>query len=114
MKFLISFHKSPVTPKPTILCQRALTCPKILYALQELDWHQKLCIFYEQLPVTDLLKKISFNTVELTVVCQITSYFKVSNGLCVWNSRGGWKIYQKLIVGGGGGGTVGGGKYWEF
>ena len=59
-------------------------------------------------------EKISFNTVELTVVCQITSYFKVSNGLCVWNSRGGWKKYQKLIVGGGGGGTVGGGKYWEF
>ena len=48
------------------------------------------------------------------MVCQITSYFKVSNGLCVWNSRGGWKKYQKLIVGGGGGGTVGGGKYWEF
>ena len=29
----------------------------------------------------------------------------------MWNSRGGWKKYQKLIVGegGGGGGIVGGG-----
>ena len=31
-------------------------------------------------------------------------YSKVSHRQGVWNSRSGWKKYQKLIVGGGGGG----------
>ena len=39
----------------------------------------------------------------------LNTYSKVSNSQGVWNSRGGWKKYQKLIVEGGGAvGIVGG------
>ena len=31
-------------------------------------------------------------------------YSKISNRCGLWNSRGGWKKYQRLIVGEGGGG----------
>ena len=34
--------------------QKWLAFPNILHVFQEFDWHQKLCMFHEQLLVTDL------------------------------------------------------------
>ena len=53
----------------------------------------------------DLAKKIDLANLKSNV----DKLLKGSNRRGVWNSRGGWKIYQNLIVRGGGGV----GKIWE-
>ena len=50
--------------------------------------------------IHDLAKKIDLANLKSNV----DKLLKGSNRRGVWNSRGGWKIYQNLIVRGGGGG----------